>query len=223
MAGKKKSMDGGNVFDFLKLKSSSNIETKNSNTYLSIIKGLADSKKNSVNQLNINVKYFNKISRNNKRNEHKPLLEQVKLILIEKIILSISEFIQSKFTHSTINFSELLGQLQEFEKLLNLLKLLDKKFDLSFYNPHKKTFINSILSNYEYYIQSILHGNPNTNILQRLNQEVQNYISEYSQFVANIANKRGTNNSINTIIRRLTDLSNEISRLSTNSTQKIKN
>jgi len=226
MAGKKKDMNGGKFFNNPFRRKSPDVPLL-TNVYLNQIKNLASSYEKiqprtiSVNNLNTKVKSLNKFAESIKnKNGLMPLLDHVKLILIEKIKLSISEFISSRFTWANIEFPELLGQLQEFEKLLNQLKLLDDQFDLSLYNPYKQGFIDRILDKYENYIQSILFGKPNINILQQLYQEVQNYIREYSEFIESITNNKKRNNPIYEIINRLNNISDQIStkisRLSSN-------
>lgn len=217
MSGKKKNMDGGKFFNNL-FRRKSHVVPLLTNTYLNQIKNLASSyekiqpKTISVNNLNTKVKLLNKFAESIKnKNGFMPLLDQVKLILIEKIKLSISEFISSRFTLANIEFPELLGQLQEFEKLLNQLKLLDDQFDLSVYNSHKKVFIDRILGKYENNIQSILFGKPNINLLQKLYQEVQIYIREYSEFIESMTNNKKRNNPIYEIINRLNHISDQIS------------
>jgi len=104
-----------------------------------------------------------------------------------------------------------LNRLNEFYKLLNLLKLLDNQFNLSVYNPSESSFINKILRQYEEHIQSILYSNHNINILEQLYQEVQNYITEYSEFIESMTNNRKRNNPISEIIHRLKSISDQIS------------
>ena len=221
MTGKKKDMDGGKIFDsFFKKKPPSNntkaLKLANSNVYLNQIKKLANSyqqineRKISVNNLNSKVKLFTEFLKKNKINEHTFLLEEVKKILIEKIKLSLHEFISNNFMYDyTIPFSKLLDklldQLKEFEKLLNLLKLLDNQFNISYYNTSEESFIYTILRKYEDYIEQILRKNPNIDILEQLLQQVQNYIREYSEFI------KSMNNPIYEIIQRLNSISDQIS------------
>ena len=212
MAGKKKDMKGG-----LSLSQKKPVINE-PNINLIIIKKLAKTYQKInpsnilVNNLNVKVKSLNKFSKNIKNNEHLiPLLVEVKKILKDKILESIEEFKNSKILYSNINFSELLDRLKEFEKLLNQLKLLDNQFDLSFYSPDKQNLIQKTFIKYEKYIQNILYRNPNTNLLQELKQEVQNYIKEYSEFIESMTNNRKINNPIYELINSLKTLSDEIS------------
>ena len=220
MAGKKKDMDGGRLFGFFKKKPSDNIQVLNkSNIYLNQIKKLGQTYQNinpkniSVNNLNTKVRLFTQFLKNYTINEHQFLLEEVKKILIEKIILSLTEFISSKFVFDTIEFSELLDRLKEFEKLLNQLKLLDidNQFKLSFYNQSIQDFINKILGKYEDYFEEIFRRNLNISILQQLNQQVRDYITKYSEFIESMTNNRKRNNPIYEIIRRLKIIFDKIS------------
>jgi len=219
MTGKKKNMDGGRLFGLLQNKP---IITQAHNTYLNTIRILHKNYENinprtiTVNNLNTKVKSFNKFAKTNKNNGFQPLLEQLKLQLIEKIKLSLHEFIRNKFIFDyNIPFAklldQLLDQLKEFEKLLNLLKLLDKQYDFSIYNYQIQDFINKILGQYEDYYEKIFRTNPNINILQQLYQQVQDYITKYSEFIESMTNNRKRNNPIYTIIERLNNISDRIS------------
>ena len=117
MAGKKKTIDGGKSFNN---PSPVSIEPiYNSNIYLSIIKNLGKTYTNiepidlSVNNLNIKAKSLQKFSNKIKsKKELMPLLEQVKLILIEKIIEKING-------NKNLTFAELLDLLIIFKQLSN--------------------------------------------------------------------------------------------------------
>ena len=219
MAGKKKSMDGGRLFGLLKNKP---IFTEEHNKYLKEIQKLNKNYNNinksniSVNNLNSKVKSFTEISNKNKINVHEPLLEQLKLKLIDKIKLSLEKIISTNFKHdTTIDPSELLDnllhQLKEFEKLLNLLRLLDNKIDISFYNQSIETFMNKIFRAYEDYIENIFRNNPTINKLQKLFEQVQKYIRLYTEFIESMTNNRKRNNPIYEIIQKLNILSDRIS------------
>jgi hypothetical protein len=219
MAGKKKSMDGGKLFGLL---SNKPIFHQEYNTHLKTIKNFSktyktiDPSKISVNNLNTKVKLLNRFGKTiEKYNSFQPLLEQLKLQLIEKIELSLREFISTKFIHDhTILFPELLDnllhQLKEFEKLLNLLRLLDNQSNLSNYSVLKESFIDKILINYEKYIEQIFYNNPTIDILQQLLQQVQKYIRLYTEFIESMTNNRKINNPISKIIDKLNILSNQI-------------
>jgi hypothetical protein len=219
MTGKKKNMDGGRLLGLLKNKPKFFEEH---NTYLSQIKNLSqiynkiNESKISVNNLNSKVKLFTEILKENKINEHQTFLETLKLQLIEKIKLSLSNFISTKFIYdTTIPPSELLDnllhELKEFEKLLNLLRLLDNQFNISFYNTSKESFIEKILGKYEDYIEQIFRKNPNINILEQLFQQVQKYIRLYKDFIESMNNNRKGNNPLSKIIHRLNIISDQIS------------
>ena len=214
-------MDGGRLFGLLPNKP---IFHQEYNTHLKTIKNLSkrynsiDPSKISVNNLNTKVKSFNKFTNKIKNNSFQPLLEQLKLQLIEKIKLSLQEYISTKFIYDyTIPFPELLDQLldklKEFDKLLNLLKLLDNQSDLSYYNYNIESFLYVILGKYEDYFEEIFRRNPNISIsiLQQLNQQVQNYIREYSEFIESMTNNRKRNNPIYELIKRLKNISDKIS------------
>jgi hypothetical protein len=211
MAGKKKDMDGGRLF------STKPIITQKHNVYLNTIRELYKIYENidptiPVNNLNMKVRSHNKFANKIINNKFfQPLLEELKLQLIEKTKLSLHEFIRAKFVHDTIDFAELLNRLKEFYKLLNLLKSLNNESDLSVYNPFESNFIKKILRQYEVHIQLILSRNPNIDRLELLNQEVQNYIREYSEFIRSATNNRKRNNSISEIIHRLNIISDQIS------------
>jgi len=209
MTVKKKDMDGGRLFGLPKRP----IITPEHNNNLISVKNLYKeyNKINpdtiSVNNLNIKVKSFNNLKKTKKNNSFQPLLEELKLQLIEKIKLSLNGFIKNKFSYdNTIPFPELLDKLldklKEFEKLLNLLKLLDNQFNLNSYITNKQIIINKFLREYEYYIEQILRNNPNIETLKELYNQVQKYIREYSEF-----NK---NNPIYRIIERLNNISDRI-------------
>jgi hypothetical protein len=212
-------MIGGRFFGLIQNKP---IFAPEYNTHLKTIKNLSkrynsiDPSKISVNNLNTKVKSFNKFTNKIINNSFQPLLEQLKLQLIEKIKLSLREFISTKFIYDyTIPFPELLDQLldklKEFDKLLNLLKLLDNQSDLSYYNYNIESFLYVILGKYEEYIEQILHRNPNIDMLQQLNQQVQDYIREYSEFIESMTNNRKRNNPIYELIKRLKNISDKIS------------
>jgi hypothetical protein len=216
MTGKKKNMDGGQLLSLLPKKP---IITQEHNAHLNKIRNLykiydrINPSQISVNNLNMKVKSLNQFSKIIENNSSlQPLFEQIKLKLIEITKLSLSEFKSAKFVHdNNIDFAELLNRLKEFYKLLNLLKLLDNQFNLSVYNPSESSFINKILIQYEDHIQYILYRNPNIDILQQLYQEVQNYITEYSEFIESMTNNRKRNNPISEIIHRLKSISDQIS------------
>lgn len=211
-------MDGGRLFGLLPNRQ---IFTKEHNTYLNAIKNFSktyetiDPSKISVNNLNTKVKSLIQFADKNKNNSLQPLLEQLKLQLIEKIELSLREFISTKFIHDhTIPFPELLDnllhQLKEFEKLLNLLRLLDNQSNLSNYSVLKESFIDKILINYEKYIEQIFYNDPTIDILQQLLQQVQKYIRLYTEFIESMTNNRKINNPISKIIDKLNILSDQI-------------
>lgn len=221
MAQKKKTMDGGRLFGLLPKKP---IITQEHSTYLNTINKLnqiyknIDPSKISVNNLNMKVKSLRKFSNTikNKNNSFQPLLEKLKLQLIEKIKLSVNNFIHYKTSYDyTIPFDklldQLLDQLKEFEKLLNQLKILDKQFNLSNYNYQIQDFINKILGKYEDYFEEIFRRNLNIEILKQLYKQVQNYIREYSEFIESMTNNRKRNNPIYEIIRRLKIIFDKIS------------
>ncbi len=219
MTGKKKNMDGGRLFGLLPNKP---IITQAHNTYLNTIKILHKNYENidprtiTVNNLVMKVKSLNKFAKKNKNNSIQSLFEQLKLQLIKKIELSLREFIHNKFMFDyTIPFPELLdqlfNQLKEFEKLLNLLKLLDNHSDLNIYNVNEQNFINNFLFEYEKIIEEIFRRNPNISILQQLYQQVQDYITKYSDFIKSMNNNRKRNNPIYEIIERLNNISDIIS------------
>jgi hypothetical protein len=219
MAGKKKSMDGGKFFELLGKKPKI---TEDHNKYLKEIKQLSqiynkiNESKISVNNLNSKVKSFTEFSKKNTINEHQTFLETLKLQLIEKIKLSLSNFISTKFIYdTTIPPSELLDnllhQLKEFEKLLNLLRLLDNQIDISEYNWSIESFMNNIFRAYENYIENIFRNNPTINTLQKLFEQVQKYIRLYTEFIESMTNNRKINNPIYEIIQRLNILSDHIS------------
>jgi hypothetical protein len=221
MARKKKNMDGGRLFGLLPNKP---IITQEHSTYLNTINKLNQIYKNidptkiSVNNLYMKVKSLRKFSNTikNKNNSFQPLLEKLKLQLIEKIKLSVNNFIHYKTSYDyTIPFDklldQLLDQLKEFEKLLNQLKLLDNQFNLSFYNPDEQSFIEKILGKYEDYIEQIFRENPNIDILGQLSQQVQKYIRLYTEFIESMTNNRKMTNPIYEIIRRLKIIFDKIS------------
>lgn len=222
MTVKKKDMDGGRRF--FGLLPNKPIITQEHSTYLNTIKILhknykeIDPRTITANNLVMKVKSLNQFAKTNKNNSFQPLLEQLKLQLIEIIKSSLDEFIRNKFIFDyTISFPDLLDklldQLKEFEKLLNLLKLLDKQFNLSFYNYQKQDFINKILGQYKDYIEKIFRKNPNISILQQLYQQVQDYIDKYSKFIKSMTNNRkiNINNQVPTIIETLNIISDRIS------------
>jgi len=226
MAGKKKDMDGGRIFRFF----NETLKLENSNIYLNTIKNLGkkysiiNPNNLSVNNLNTKVKSLIQFSKTIKnKQELMPLLEQVKLILIQKLFEKLKKY-DGIFQedHNLYNFSELLSILQDFEKLSDQIILLGgERNRIDPVKLRKNQFIATMLDKYEKEILSRLQTNKNSQILQKLKQEVLDYISKYSQFVVSITTKRGTNNSINTIIHRLSELNDKISRLSTNNTRRI--
>ena len=219
MARKKKDMDGG--LSFFEKYSKKPIFPKEHNTYLNQIKNLSQKYKNinpsniSVNNLSTKVKLLNQFAELIKNNINlQSLLEELKLQLIEKIKLSLNEFIRNKFVLDyTLTIPELLDQLldqlKEFEKLLNQLKLLDNKSNLTYYNNQIQGFINNILGKYEEYFEEVFRGNPNIETLKKLNQQVKDYINKYSKFIESMTNNR--NNPVHTIIKKLKDISDRIS------------
>jgi len=232
MAGKKKNMDGGIVFDgFFRRKPTDISKPKNiSNVYLNTIRNLSKSYQNikpndlSVNNLNTKVKSLYNFSQIIKNKEGlMPLLDAVQGILIQKLFEKLKKY-DSIFqeNYNLYNFSELLSILQDFEKLTDQINLLggSERNNLGSLKIKKNQFIAAMLNKYEEEILSKLQRNSNPQTLQKLKQEVLDYIRKYSSFVVNIATKRGTNNSINSIIKRLSELSDKISRYSTNSTRR---
>jgi hypothetical protein len=219
MAGKKKSMDGGRLFGLLKNKP---IFTEEHNKYLKEIQNLYKNYKNinkskiSVSNLISKVELFTDFLKKNKINVHQTFLETLKLKLIEKIKLSLHEFISTNFKYdTTIRLSELLDnllhQLKEFEKLLNLLRLLDNQIDISEYNSSIESFINKIFRAYEDYIEQKFRNNPTINTLKELFEQVQKYIRLYTEFIESMTNNRKMTNPIYEIIQKLNILSDRIS------------
>ena len=102
MTVKKKDINDGQLFGLLSEKPKNNQEH---NKYLNRIKNLSkkynkiDPHKTSVNNLNIKVKSFNNFEKTKKNNSFQPLLEELKLQLIEKIKLSLHDFINTKFIY----------------------------------------------------------------------------------------------------------------------------
>ena len=219
MAGKKKNMDGGRLFGLLPNKPSGTInELNNSNIYLSIIKKLAQTYQNikpnnlSVNNLNTKVKSLIKFSetiKNKKELTH--LLEQVKRILIQKLFEKLGEYNAIFQNYDSYNFSQLLSLLQDFEKLTDQINLLggSERNNLGSLKIKKIQFIATMLNKYEEEILSKLQRNSNSQI-ELLKKEVEDYISKYSQFTVEIGTKRGANNSINSIVHRLSKLFEKI-------------
>jgi hypothetical protein len=231
MTRKKKDMDGGKIFDsFFKRKSPEFTSTiNNSNAYLNTIKKMSTTYNSinpndlSVNNLNTKVKSLIKFSQTIKtKQELMPLLDQVKLILIQKLFEKLKKYDRIfQEDNNLYNFSELWIILQDFEKLSDqIISLGGQRNNIDSIKIKKNQFIAAMLDKYEKEILSRLQTNYNSQTLQKLKQEVLDYISKYSQFVVNIATKRGTNNSINSIIKRLSELSEKISRYSTNSTRR---
>ena len=116
MAVKKKDMDEGR--GILEIFSKNQKFNQEHNTYLNTIKNLSQAYKSidpkiSLNNLNTKVKSFIKFAKLIKNNNSfQPLLEQLKLQLIEKIKLSLNEFIHTKFILDyTLTIPELLYQL----------------------------------------------------------------------------------------------------------------
>ena len=219
MAGKKKDMDGGLLFEYFTKTPTDTIQVLNkSNAYLNTIRELEksyskiDSNKISVNNLNTKVKSLSIFSQKIKNKEElMPLLDAVKKILIKKIELSLtSKFVFDYTIPPSKLLDNLLHQLKEFEKLLNQLKLLDNQFNLS-YSTSKESFIENILGKYEDYIEQIFRENPNIDILGQLSQQVQEYIRLYSEFIKSMTNNRKMTNPISKILQRLNILSDRIS------------
>jgi len=222
MAQKKKDMDGGRLFGILSNKPKF---IEQHNTYLNTIKNLNKSyqkinpKTISVNNLNTKVKLLNQFAKLIKNNINlQSSLEQLKLQLIEKIKLSLNEFIHTKFILDyTLTIPELLDQLldqlKEFEKLLNQLKLLDNQSNLAYYNAQIQSYIDEILGKYEEYFEEVFRGNPNIETLKKLHQQVQDYINKYSKFIESMTNNRkiNRNNPVYTIIETLNIISDRIS------------
>ena len=104
-----------------------------------------------------------------------------------------------------------MHQLKEFEKLLNLLRLLDNQIDISEYNSPIESFMNKIFRAYEDYIENIFRNNPTINKLQKLFEEVQKYIRLYTEFIESMTNNRKMTNPIYEIIQKLNILSDRIS------------
>ena len=225
MAVKKKDMDEGR--GILEIFSKNQKFNQEHNTYLNTIKNLSQAYKSidpkiSLNNLNTKVKSFIKFAKLIKNNNSfQPLLEQLKLQLIEKIKLSLNEFIHTKFILDyTLTIPELLYQLldqlkefEEFDKLLNQLKLLDNQSNLAYYNNQIQSYINIILGKYKEYVENVFIRNPNIIVLEELYNQVQNYINKYSEFIKSMTNnrKRSINNLFHTIIETLNIISDRIS------------
>jgi hypothetical protein len=233
MAQKKKNMDGGRIFGsiFNRKPNSSNMQVlNNSNVYLKQIKNLQtrysiiNPNNLSVNNLNTKVKSLIQFSKTIKnKQELMPLLEQVKETLIQKLLKKLEKYDRIfQEDPNLYNFSELLSILQDFEKLSDQIILLGgERNRIDPVKLKKNQFIATMLDKYE---KEILQTNKNSQTLQKLKQEVLDYISKYSQFVVSIATKKGTNNSINTIIFRLSELYDNISKNSAikNNSQQLK-
>jgi vacuolar-type H+-ATPase subunit I/STV1 len=220
MAGKKKSMEGGRVFDgFFGRKPTDTTQVLNySNAYLNTIRELKksyskiDSNKISVNNLNTKVKSLSIFSQKIKNKEGlMPLLDVVKGILIEKLFKKLGNYNAIFQNYDSYNFSQLLSLLQDFEKLTDLINLLggSERNNLGSLKIKKNQFIAAMLNKYEEEILSKLHKNFNSQI-ELLKKEVEDYISKYSQFTVEIGTKRGANNSINSIVHRLSKLFEKI-------------
>jgi len=228
MTGKKKSMDGGRSLINRLFKRPTTDTTQvlnNSNKYLIEIKNLVKiynstkekyiniNEKISVNNLNKKVRLFTDLSSRNKLTEHEFLLKEVEKNLIEIIIKrlkSLNDFILTELVYN-IDFLQLLDILKEFEKLLNLLKLLNQSKNFSIFNVNENSFINEILRKYEKYIEDILYKNPRIDILKQLLQQVQKYIRLYTEFIDSMTNNRKINNPISKIIDKFNILSDQIS------------
>jgi len=218
MAGKKKSMKGGEILGI-----QSPIVINDSNAYLKTIKNLSNSYQqinpNKISASNLNTKVislikFSNIIKKKNRQELLPLLDQLKLILIQKLFEKLEKYNRIFEENPNLyNFSELLIILQDFEKLSDqIISLGGERNRIDSVKIRKNQFIAAMLDKYEKEILSRLQTNHNSQTLQRLSQEVLDYINKYSQFVVSITTKGGTNNSINSIIKRLSELSEKISR-----------
>jgi len=234
MARKKKDMNGGRLFGIL---SNKPISTQKYNTYLTVISNLDKkykiiNKNTSVNNLNTKVKslkkFSNKIKEEFSNKNKKELvqlltnLEELKRLLIQKLFEKLEKKYNILFQNDSnlFEFSELLSILQDFEKLSDLIiSLGGEREKINPIKIRKNEFIAKMLDKYEKEIISRFQKNKNSG---RLIEEIENYIKIYSEFVVSIT-KRGQNNSknnsINTIIRRLSELLNNISEPSRNNGQ----
>jgi len=197
------------------------------NQYLSVIKKMKETyQKNNfssfpVNELELKVKSFIRFSKQF-RKYNDPSLDDVKHILIQKLFEKLGKYNAIFQNYDSYNFSQLLSLLQDFEKLTDLINLLggSERNNLGSLKIKKKIFIAAMLDKYEKEILSKLQRNSNSQI-ELLKKEVEDYISKYSQFTVEIGTKRGANNSINSIVHRLSELFEKISKLSTNNTRRI--
>jgi hypothetical protein len=197
------------------------------NQYLSMINQMKKTyqKINSssfpVNQLESKVKSFIRFS-NQSRKYNDPSLDDVKRILIQKLFEKLGEYNAIFQNYDSYNFSQLLSLLQDFEILTDQINLLGggERYNFSSLKIKKNNFIAAMLDKYEKEILSKLQRNYNSQI-QLLKKEVEDYISKYSKFTLEIDTKRGANNSINSIVHRLSELFEKISKLSTNNTRRI--